>query len=213
MLNKEEYAAAKTLFDYLTYQDTPMPVDVIIGLGTYSLGAAVKAAELWHEGLAPFIIFSGYKNDKHPKTEAEMLRDEAIKHGVPAEAILIENKAANTGLNITLSYKLAKEKGLLLTNKVMFIHKPYMSRRTYATAKAQWSDPSTEIIVLPSDVTMEDFFAADGTEQTIRSMLADFYCIKAYPEKGWQIAQNIPKEAQAASEYLIACGHTLKIPA
>src|SRR5919199_5084147 len=182
MLNNAEYKAAKTLFDYLTYRDTPEKSDVIIGFGTYSLGAAVKAAELWHAGFAPYIIFSGYKNDRHPKTEAEMLKEEAIRHGVPPEVIFIENKASNTGLNVTLSYALAREHNMLRTNKVIFVHKPYMSRRAYATAKAQWPDKETEIFVVPSDVTMDEFFEADGTDQTIRSMLADFYCIKAYPE-------------------------------
>jgi len=212
MLGKEEFAAAKTLFDYLTVHDEPQSADAIIGCGTYSLGAAVKAAELWHAGLAPFIIFTGYKNDRHIKTEAEMLRDEAMRLGVPESAIFIENKASNTGLNITLSYELAKKKRLLTQNKVILVHKPYMSRRTYATFKAQWPDPSTACFVVPSDVTLEEFFEADGTEQTIRSMLADYYCIKAYPEKGWQIPQEVSPKAEAASQYLISKGYELKIP-
>lgn len=212
MLSKEEIAAAKTLFNYLTVHDKPQVADVIIGCGTYSLGAAVKAAELWHAGLAPYIIFTGYKNDRHVKTEAEMLRDEAVRLGVPKSVIFIENKASNTGLNMTLSYELAKGKGLLTQNKVILIHKPYMSRRTFATFKAQWPDPSTTCFVVPSDVTLEEFFEADGAEQTIRSMLADFYCIKAYPEKGWQIVQAVTPEAEAASQYLISHGYELKIP-
>jgi len=212
MLSREELTAAQTLFDYLTVRDKPQPADVIIGCGTYSLGAAVKAAELWHTGLAPYIIFTGYKNDRHAKTEAEMLRDEAIRLGVPEKAIFIENKASNTGLNVTLSYELAKEKGLLKRNQVIFIHKPYMSRRTLATFKVQWPDSSTTCFIVPSDVTLEEFFEADGTAQTIRSMLADFYCIKAYPEKGWQIPQEITPAAEAASQFLISKGYDLKIP-
>lgn len=212
MLKDDELAAAKKLFHYLTVRDTPQPSDVIIGFGTYSLGAAVKAAELWHAGLAPYIIFTGYKNDRYDKTEAEMLRAEALKHGVPSDVVFMENRASNTGLNITLSYELAKEKNLLIKNKVILVHKPYMSRRAFATAKAQWPDNSTEFFVVPSDVTLEAFFAADGTAQTIRSMLADFYCIKAYPKKGWQIVQEIPDEVEQASRYLIEHGHTLEVP-
>lgn len=212
MLNSDELEAAKVLFRYLTVRYPAKQSDVIIGLGTYHLGAARKAAELWKAGIAPRIIFSGYKNDRHEKTEAEMLRDEAVRCGIPPEVILIENKASNTGLNMTLSYELAKQHELLKLNAVTFVHKPYMSRRTYATAKAQWPDQTTRIYVEPADVGLEDYFEADGIHQTIRSMLADFYCIKAYPAKGWQIPQEVPDAAEAASEYLIQQGHTLTIP-
>ncbi len=212
MLSPGELAAAKTLFDYLTVRNTPEKADVIIGLGTYHLGAAQKAAALWGQELAPYIIFTGYKNDKHEKTEAEMLRDEAIKQGVPEDVIFIENEASNTGLNITLSYVLAKREGFLKTNRVIFVHKPYMSRRTFATAKAQWPDAATDFCVVPADVTLEEYFAADGIEQTVQSMLSDFYCIKAYPAKGWQIPQEVPADVENASQYLVSQGHRLNIP-
>lgn len=212
MLSQREHQAAQTLFDYLTVNRPTNSADVIIGCGTYHLGAAVKAAALWHAGTAPYIIFTGYKNDRYEKTEAEMLRNKAIEQGVPAEAVFIEDKASNTGLNVTLGYQLAKEKGLLKTNRVLFVHKPYMSRRTYATAKAQWPDKATEIFTVPSDVTMEEYFQSDGTEQTIRSMLSDFHCIKAYPAKGWQIPQNVPAKAEEAASYLLGQGHLLVIP-
>lgn len=212
MLSSEEYAAASLLFDYLTVRHAPEKADVIIGFGTYHLGAAKKAAELWHQGFAPYIIFSGYKNDRHEQTEAEMLKDEAMRHGVPKDVIFTEDKASNTGLNITLSYDLAVKKGILKTNRVILVHKPYMSRRTYATAKAQWPHRETVFYVVPADVTLEEYFNHDGTSQTIRSMLADFYCIKAYPAKGWQIAQDVPTEVEKASQLLIDRGHTLTIP-
>jgi uncharacterized SAM-binding protein YcdF (DUF218 family) len=163
-------------------------------------------------GIWPHVIFSGYKNDRHPKAEAEMLRDEAIKRGVPPEVIFTENKASNSGLNITLSYKLAKEHGFLIKNRVILVQKPYMTRRAYATAKAQWPDKKTEIFVTSANVTLEDFFAADGMETTIRSLLADFYCVKAYPAKGFQIAQEVTDEAEAAFQYLLTHGHTFTIP-
>ena len=212
MLNAEEYTAALTLFNYLTVKDTPKKADVIIGFGTYHLGAAKKAADLWHQGFAPYIIFSGYKNDRYHKTEAAMLKETAIEHGVPQDVIFTEDHASNTGLNITLSYALAQEKKLLKTNRVILIHKPYMSRRTYATAKAQWPDSSTTFYIAPADVTLDEYFEHDGVSQTIRSMLADFYCIKAYPAKGWQIAQDVPAEVERASQLLIDRGHTLTIP-
>lgn len=212
MLSPEEYTAASTLFNYLTLKDTPQKADVIIGFGTYHLGAAAKAAELWQKGLAPYIIFSGYKNDRYDKAEAEILKDVAIQQGIPEKVIFTEDKASNTGLNITLSYELARDRELLKTNRVILVHKPYMSRRTYATAKAQWPDPATTFYTVPSDVTLEDYFKHDGTEQTIRSMLADFYCIKAYPERGWQIPQDVPTEVEQASHLLIERGHALTIP-
>jgi uncharacterized SAM-binding protein YcdF (DUF218 family) len=211
-LSQEELDAARILYDYMRVEYPPEPADVIIGFGTYHLGAAWRAAELWHEGYAPYIIFSGYKNDRHPKAEAEMLRDEAIKRGVPSEVIFTENKASNSGLNITLSYELAKQHGFLVKNRVILVQKPYMTRRAYATAKAQWPDKNTKVFVTSAHLQLEDFFTADGVETTIRSILVDFYCIKAYPAKGWQIPQEVPDKVEAASQYLLNHGHNFTIP-
>ncbi|MCW8219621.1 YdcF family protein [Streptomyces griseolus] len=54
--------------------------------------------------------------------------------GVPAEAILLEPEAGNTGQNSTPSREVLATIGISPTT-VMLVSKPYMERRSLATAR------------------------------------------------------------------------------
>ena len=75
---------------------------------------AERGAELFLQGYAPFVIFSGGlgKQTKYMWTmsEAELFADVAIKMGVPSEKIIIENKSTNTGENVLFTKKVLQEK-------------------------------------------------------------------------------------------------------
>jgi hypothetical protein len=72
-----------------------------IGLGSHDIGVARHAAEMFHAGWFPLVVFSGAENpiwpEQFPDGEAAHFRDEAILAGVPASAILVESDATNTG--------------------------------------------------------------------------------------------------------------------
>jgi hypothetical protein len=76
---------AKTVWDYMLMHHEIKSADAIFVLGSSDIRTAERAAELWHQGLAPYIIFSG-KHGKIPffeKTEAETFADRAHELGVP----------------------------------------------------------------------------------------------------------------------------------
>src|SRR6185369_9765643 len=54
------------------------------------------AVELWRRGLAPRIIFTGGFGEHDTTSEAAVAERYAIDHGVPARAILIENRGRST---------------------------------------------------------------------------------------------------------------------
>ncbi|QVI23820.1 YdcF family protein [Nocardia tengchongensis] len=103
------------LWDYNQMHHTPRPVDVGIGLGLggHDIGVATYAAELYHAGMFPLIVFTGANApttiERFPRGEANHFREHAIGLGVPAEAILVEPKATNTGDNIDFSRALLDE--------------------------------------------------------------------------------------------------------
>ncbi len=73
--------------------------DVIVILGA-GLGPALRrrvahGARLFHEGRAGHLIVTGGAIGSRP-TEAEAMRALALKHGVPDERIIIEDKATRT---------------------------------------------------------------------------------------------------------------------
>jgi len=58
-----------------------------------------RAVELYNNGWAPLIVFSGAAEDKEGPSNAAAMRLDAIKQGIPAKAILIEEFSENTSEN------------------------------------------------------------------------------------------------------------------
>ena len=143
------------------------PAEVIIGLGA---GPArdkkgrpnselerrvVKAVELYQEGLAPELLFTG--SDTGGGCEAEVMKEEAVKMGVPAEKIFVETRAVDTITNARYSVQLMKEHGwksaILVSNpyhlqrgKWLFEANPGIEIQTAACATPE--DPLYHLVVI-----------------------------------------------------------------
>lgn len=74
-----------------------------------------KAVELYKSGWAPRIVFSGAAEDKAGPSNAAAMRLDAMRQGVPAAAILVEEFSENTTENAK------KTRDLLLQNKIQDI--------------------------------------------------------------------------------------------
>lgn len=189
---------------------TPAESDCILALGSHDLRVADRAAELYLEGWAPILILSGGLGNvtrgiwKDP--EADRFARIALDKGVPAEAIFIENKSTNTGENIQFTRQLLDEKGLH-PRHFLLVQKPYMERRSYATFKKQW--PDKDLLVTSPQIAFEDYPNEEiPMERVIQIMVGDLQRIRIYPEKGFQIPQEIPDEVWAAYEKLVGWGFT-----
>jgi len=80
-----------------------------------------------------------------------------------------------------------------------------MERRSFATFKKHW--PEKELIVTSPQLSMQAYPTAEITlEEVIHIMVGDLQRIKVYPEKGFQIQQEIPKEVWEAFEKLVSLG-------
>ena len=49
----------EVIWDYLGMHQEPRKADVIVGFGNFNTDIAVRAAELYHAGFAPKILFTG----------------------------------------------------------------------------------------------------------------------------------------------------------
>jgi uncharacterized SAM-binding protein YcdF (DUF218 family) len=208
MITKEVLADAKKLWDYHHLDHTPVDADRILVLGSHDLRVAERGAELYLQGLAPILIFSGGLGNvtkgiwKDP--EADRFARIALDKGVPAEAIFIENKSTNTGENILFTQQLLEEKGLH-PHTFLLVQKPYMERRSYATFKKHW--PDKELIVTSPQISFENYPTKEiPLEKVIHIMVGDLQRIRIYPEKGFQIPQEIPGDVWEAYRRLIAQG-------
>lgn len=177
-------------------------------LGSHDLRVAERGAELYLQGWAPLLIMSGglgrLTQEMWSEPEADKFAKIALEMGVPAEAILIENKSTNTGENILFTQQLLQKENLA-PERFIVVQKPYMERRSFATFKKHW--PEKELIVTSPQLSMQAYPTAEITlEEVIHIMVGDLQRIKVYPEKGFQIEQEIPKEVWEAFEKLVSLG-------
>jgi len=208
MITPEVVSLAQQLWDYHHMNHEPAKADCILALGSHDLRVADRAAELYLEGWAPLVIMSGglgnFTQDMWTETEADQFAAIAIKKGVPADAVLIENKSTNTGENILFTKQLLKEKGLDPENFIV-VQKPYMERRSYATFKKHW--PDKNLLVTSPQISFDKYATEDiPLDRVINIMIGDLQRIKLYPAKGFQIYQDIPVEVWSAYERLVALG-------
>ena len=208
MISEELLTCARILWDYHLMQHNLEKSDCILVLGSHDLRVAERGAELYLQGWAPLLVFSGglgnFTSGLWTESEADKFARIAKKKGVPASDILIENKSANTGENILFTQKLLKEKQLDPQSFIV-VQKPYMERRSYATFKKHW--PDKKLLVTSPQIAFEDYATKDiPMERVINIMAGDLQRIKLYPEKGFQVYQDIPGTVWEAYEKLVGAG-------
>jgi uncharacterized SAM-binding protein YcdF (DUF218 family) len=187
--------------------------DAILGLCSHDTVVAERAAQLFLDGWAPLLIFAGGLGviTRHlwSEPEADQFARIAIGMGVPEDRILIENRSTNTGENVLFTRRMLAARGIE-PHRFILVQKPYMERRTYATFRKMW--PGPEAIVTSPQISLDDYLARYSHEtfspdDVISIMVGDLQRIRVYPEKGFQIPQEIPPDVWASYEELVRAGY------
>ncbi|WP_171110371.1 YdcF family protein [Streptomyces sp. Z423-1] len=215
MISAQAWADAQRLWDFQQMGHDPRPCSVAIGLGSHDLGVADTTADLYHRGMMPLIVFTGATSrttrDRMPRGEAEHYRERAMELGVPADAILVEPRARNTGENIRFSRALLEEHRVSVSS-VLLVSKPYEERRAYATARKLW--PEVEWLSASTPMTLADYVDSIGDARLVIDMLVGAQQrLMIYPQQGFMIEQHIPDEVAAAYERLRDTGFTSRLVA
>jgi len=123
-----------SITDFIFVDNVITQSDIILIPGGSHPQLAEKAAELYRQGMAKYILVSGHANPNIPdySSEADYLKSIAISMGVPSEAIVCEHKASNTFENAEFSLALIKSKGLNV-EKAIIVCKAFHSRRSLLT--------------------------------------------------------------------------------
>ena len=213
MENTEALAPLQVIWDYLGLHQQPGKADVIVGFGNFNDNIARRAAELYHQGLAPKILFTGGLGRNTlgllPETEAARFARVAMECGVPDQDIIREDKSTNTAENILFTKQLL-EALEVPHGHILGVHQPFMERRITAAMGVYW--PELRFSVTSPQVTipqyLEDAKKQGITENaSISVIVGDFQRMELYAEKGWQLPQEIPEEAWAAFHRLVAMGY------
>jgi uncharacterized SAM-binding protein YcdF (DUF218 family) len=212
-ISDDQWRDAKAIWDYHQMGHQLRPCDAAIGLGSHDLGVADFAAQLYHAGLFPAVVFTGGNSPttaaRFPRGEAVGYREHALELGVPGEVILVEPNAENTGQNITFSRRLLDEAGITVSS-VLLVSKPYMQRRAFATCRRLW--PEVQAVCASEPLEFDHYVKTIGDEKLVIDMLVgDLQRLIVYPALGFAVEQEVPGEVHAAYESLLRAGFDSRI--
>lgn len=102
-------------------------VDAIVAVSGGDTSARTEQAiQLYQDGWAPLIVFSGAAQDKSGPSNALAMKRQAESEGVPETAILIEEDSATTRQNAAQTAKLLKDHHL---TSIILVTSAYHQRR------------------------------------------------------------------------------------
>lgn len=172
--------------DFIFVSDTPCKVDAIFLPGGSHPEQPEYAAELYRKGYAKWLIPSGgvsIKRDKWPgvrskgdiyngdyQSDCEFFTDVFVKNGVPADAIIGEDKSGHTRDNAFFSKKVADENGLDIKTGII-VCKAFHARRCLMLYSLAF--PNTKFYVCPvvcMGITKDNWYK---TEQGIDRVLGE----------------------------------------
>lgn len=168
----------RAVTEFIFVEDKPEPADVIFIPGSRKVAHAIKAAELYKAGYAPYVLPSGRYTisrgyflplpeplkSEYPgefETEWHFLKAVLMKHGVPEEAILREDQATYTWENAQLSRDVLKAADIPCKTAILCCH-AFHARR--ALLYYQAAMPETRFIVCPAGspgCTREDWYLSE----------------------------------------------------
>lgn len=210
-------ALVETVWSYHQLRHELSKADAILVLCSHDTAVAERGAQLFLDGWAPLLIFSGglgtITRELWTEPEADQFAAIAVRLGVPRERILIENRSTNTGENVLFTKQLLAERGLTPQSFIL-VQKPYMERRSYATFRKLW--PEKQAIVTSPQVSLDEYLekysnANLPVDEVVSIMVGDLQRVKLYAEKGFQIPQEIPPDVWAAFEALVAAGYDSRL--
>jgi uncharacterized SAM-binding protein YcdF (DUF218 family) len=204
---------ARLVWDYHHVGHALAKADAILVLGSHDTRVAERAADLFLDGWAPLVVFSGHlgalTKGHFERSEAAIFADVAAARGVPREHILIEDRSTNTGENVVFMRQLLDERGIAV-RRAIAVQKPYMERRTLATFRARW--PELDVIVTSPQIDWADYPNHDiSRDDVLHIMVGDLQRLMVYAEKGWSEPQDIPPDVIEAYQRLVKAGYTRRL--
>lgn len=109
------------------------------------------------------------------------MRDLAVSRGVPREAIVLEQWAANTRQNALFAGAIARHHGW---RSVLLVSSPYHMRRATLT----WKRTAPAVAAIASPVPKSRFYVRDGRGASgaqIWAIVHEYAAIVTYSWRGW----------------------------
>lgn len=169
------------------FADTKLsPADLLFVFGTREDAElrAGKACQLWHEGLCSWAIVSGGVTPGSHRSECEVIKQAMVARGVPAETILEEHRAKNTGENVIFSLPVIDAAlGLRNVRSVICLGNTWTARRYAMTLHRHWPEVTKMLVTVDSFATPRALWHTDPEFR--RRVLREWDKIEPYMARGF----------------------------
>ena len=168
--------------------DAPRPADAIVvfaggvGESTKAGGGTAErlkaAVDLYRAGEARYLIFSsGYA---YSFFEAKDMMAQAVGQGVPASAIVLEERSTNTYQNVVYVDDILRDHRW---RTILLVSSPYHMRR----ATLVWRKVAPEVTVIHTPPPRSQFYdrGRGATLDQVRGIVQEYAAIAAYWRRGW----------------------------
>jgi len=166
---------------------TPLrPADLLFVFGTrVDVEQRVdEAFRLWREGYFRWSIVSGGVTPGSDRSECEIITNAMIASGIPAEKILREDRAKNTGENVIFSLPVIDAAlGLANIHSVICLGNTWTARRYPMTLHRHWPEVEKMLVTVDSFATPRALWHTDP--EFSRRILCEWDKIEPYRAKGF----------------------------
>ena len=181
------HCALKEITDFIFMKDDPFSCDVILIPGTSQSAITEKAASLYREGWAPYVLPSGgfssslghfarekidnLKYDGDYASEFAYCRRILMENGVPEHAILREDRATNSMENAMYSAAVLKAAGIFAKRAIVCCQS-FHARRAFLSYTCHF--PGTELRIVPAvtqGISAENWYLSEkGFQKVMREV-------------------------------------------
>jgi uncharacterized SAM-binding protein YcdF (DUF218 family) len=167
--------------------ETPLrPADLLFVFGTREdVDLRVdEACRLWDAGYFRWAIVSGGVTPGSDLSECEIIADAMVARGVPADIILREDCAMNTGENVIFSLPVIdRALGLANLRSVICLGNSWTARRYPMTLHRHWPDVAKMLVMVDGFKTPRALWHTDA--EFSRRMLNEWDKIEPYKARGF----------------------------
>jgi uncharacterized SAM-binding protein YcdF (DUF218 family) len=167
--------------------ETPLkPADLLFVFGTRVDGMerVAEACRLWREGFFRSAIVSGGVTPGSPLSECAIIKPAMVAGGVPADKILEEHRAMNTGENVIFSLPVIDAAlGLKNIRSVICLGNTWTARRYPMTLHRHWPEVEKMLVTVDSFSTPRKLWHTDPEFR--RRILHEWDKIEPYKAMGF----------------------------
>jgi uncharacterized SAM-binding protein YcdF (DUF218 family) len=167
--------------------ETPLrPADLLFVFGTrqdVELRAA-EACRLWRDGYFRWSIVSGGVTAGSHRSECEIIKALMVAGGIPADRILEEHRATNTGENVIFSLPIIDAAlGLKTIRSVICLGNSWTARRYPMTLHRHWPEVDKMLLTVDSFAVPRALWHTDPAFR--RRVLLEWDKIEPYKARGF----------------------------